>query len=78
MMSAENQQRFNQLEQALAGVHQLISQQMIANPNARSTAAVLASTESEEIEGLKTLSSSAKDIYFQLKTAAKQHAKRAA
>jgi FkbM family methyltransferase len=85
LLSDENNRRFNQLEIGLAGLHNLVAQQtqsvvvamggtLIAVPDTSSGTPI----PPPEHVGFKQLSLRAKDIYFQLKTAAAAHVTRVA
>ena len=85
LLSDESNRRFNQLETALAGLHHLVVQQtqsvvvdLGGIPKNSLNLATSNSLQPPAPEGLKQLSPRARDIYFQLKTAAARHAGRAA
>ena len=85
MLSDESNRRLNQIETALAGLHHLVVQQtqsvvidLGGKPKSSLNSATTAPTQPAALNGLKQLSSRARDIYFQLKTAATVHAGRAA
>ena len=79
--SHESKCRFNQLETAIASLHHLVAQEAQVITAEVTGEDLIASGKSKTIsvqppepEGLKQLSSRAKDIYFQLKKAAAMHA----
>ncbi|GAC1609327.1 MAG: hypothetical protein NVS3B3_15680 [Aquirhabdus sp.] len=86
LLSDESSRRFNQIDSAMAGLHQCIVQlrtRLIHDPSNinHSTSfddALKTSALNSEPDGLRQLSPRARDIYFQLKTAAAIHAGRAA
>ena len=85
LLSDESNRRFNQMEAALAGLHTLVVHQtqsvVAAIGSTHQTSLDVASSipvKPLEPDGLKQLSPRARNIYFQLKTAAKIHARRAA
>jgi len=85
LLGDESSRRFNQMETALAGLHHLVVQQtqsaaaaLVSTSQASVDAATTPPTQTPEPDGLKHLSTRARDIYFQLKAAAACHAGRAA
>lgn len=81
ILNEASDHRFNQMETAFAGLHQLIlnqSQTVISilggTPPVTPNSAAHAPIEPAALDGLKQLSPRARDVYLQLKTAAVQHA----
>ena len=85
LLGDESNRRFNQMETALAGLHYLVVQQtqsvVAAMSGAHQTSlenATIIPVKPSEPDGLKQLPSRARNIYFQLKSAAANHVRRAA
>lgn len=83
LLNNESNHRFNQMEETVSVLHQLAVQQtqsvvaVLSEMHQINTDAVTrAPVNPSEPNGVKQLSSRARDIYFQLKTAAAIHAKR--
>ena len=84
-LSNESNRRFDQLDTALACLHHVVVQQTQSVISALGVASVdtpgtasSSPVQSPVPDGLKHLSPNAREIYFQLKTAAARHAVRAA
>ena len=85
LLSDESHRRFNQLKTTLAGLHHLVVQQIQSVITALGGTSMTTTDGSNIIsiqppvpDGLKQVSPRARDIYFQLKTAAARHARRIA
>lgn len=84
VLGDESKRRFNHLETALAGLHHLVVQQtqsvavdLDGKPKDTFSSGFINSIHPKELEGIKQLSPRARDIYFQLKTAATIYSGRA-
>jgi hypothetical protein len=80
LLSQETMRRFDQMENAITGLHQLLADQIeqIKAVVAAEGNTAQAPIQPSDPEALKHLSPRARDIYFQLKTAVAIHAGRAA